>query len=172
MNKAKKISLGYVAMQLMAGVCFTQEAAPSDQSIASQYVDAYVKMKFKALAKYYTDTSSFQDPTLTLISADAAQVVFGMENIIEKLKKNFSGVKRQKYVLRENYTVGEYNIYSGVYSYAQNATEFGGPDVVVDFSLRSTTILKERDGKILEHVEYMDYARWYEQYEAQTNEKK
>ncbi len=138
---------------------------------ANAYVTAYINMEFDVLGTYYTDHSTFQDPTLALISADAAKAVKGKTAILAKLKRNFNGVTQPVYELKEAYTVGSYSIFVGVYSYVQNATAFGGPDVDIHFSLKSTTILEEVDGKIVAHTEYMDYGSWFKQFEAQKNGK-
>lgn len=139
---------------------------------AKTYIDAYVNMQFEDLAEFYAKTSIFQDPTLEIISEDAAQIVIGKEAIIEKLKRNFNGITEQHYELTQAYSVGNYSIFVGIYNYVQNATAFGGPDLKIYFSLKSTTILKESKDSIIEHKEYMDYASWFEQYETQKNSKK
>lgn len=137
--------------------------------VTHQYIDAYVNLDFEALGDYYDTSSVFQDPTLALIDARAALPVTGKAAILEKLNRNFAGITAPHYILKEQYTVGAYSIFSGIFEYTQNATAFGGPDLDIHFSLKSTTILTEQDGTILEHLEYMDYTAWFEQFETQKN---
>lgn len=134
---------------------------------AQDYINAYIYLRFDELPNFFTSSSTFQDPTLALVSPDAGQTVTGTKAIMEKLNRNFKGIKNPKYVITEAYTVGDFSIIVGVYDYDQNATAFGGPDLLVHFSLKSTTILKEENGKILQHTDYMDYASWFQQFEAQ-----
>ena len=149
--------------------CAQQSLTNKGGFSTQQYIDDYVNMQFDDLAKYYTSESIFQDPTLVLIDKNAAKKVQGIKAILEKLRRNFNGITRQKYTLNTYYKVGDYSIYTGVYDYTQNATAFGGPNVDIQFSLKSTTILKEKEGKVIEHIEYMDYSSWFEQFEAQKN---
>lgn len=134
---------------------------------AMAYVEAYINQDFNRLKLYYDDSSTFQDPTLALIDSAAALPVTGPIKIIEKLHRNFNGVRDGKYKLVMSYSTGDLSVFVGTYAYTQNATAFGGPNQDIQFALKSTTILKEKEGKIIEHIEYMDYASWFEQYNSQ-----
>lgn len=162
------LAVQFVASFLISNIVSAQgQSYERHQNIAQQYVDDYINLKFDELAKYYNTESIFQDPTLALIDQSAAQKVTGKIAILEKLKRNFNGVTAPKYKLTTSYQVGDYSVFTGVYDYTQNATAFGGPNVLINFSLKSTTILKVKGEKILEHIEYMDYGSWFEQYKKQ-----
>ena len=171
-NSNKNVRKLFSILMLIFLTGLSSESSAQDQTsaveIANNYVEIYVNVEIDKLAGFYSEYSSFQDPTLEAVSADAALEVKGPIAIIEKLKRNFKGVMKPKYKLNNYYHTGRYHIFQGEYSYEQNGVNFGGPDIDFKFNLQSTTILLIDNGKVLKHIEYMDYKKWFEQFNNQN----
>ena len=175
MNRSnRKISLGLCVSSMTILMAFSLPSI-GQQNVsesALSYIDSYVNMRFEELPKYYSNTTTFQDPTLELISTEAARTMVGEDQIMNKLHQNFAGILNPHYKMITAFTAGPYTIITGVFEYDQNGTAFGGPDILFHFSLKNTTIIVEANGKIGQHIDYMDYAEWMRQYKNQQTIKK
>lgn len=174
LSKSWTIAPKHAPFLIFGLLAFSSCAQPNMENVSTnalEYVDSYVNMGFDELRNFYTDSSTFQDPTLTLIDKEAAEAVVGPVAILEKFKRNFNGIQQQKYSIENAFTSGDYTLLSGVFEYNQNGTAFGGVDWIYHFRLKNTTVIIERNGKIVSHTDYMDYAEWLRQYEYQNNSK-
>lgn len=151
-------------MSLFSSVGYGQ----SVQSIADEYLSYYTASNFDKLEKMYSDESIFEDPTTSAFSPKGDyQKLKGPQQIIPFLKDGFSNVKNAKYTVKEQYTVGVVQYYSGVLKY--NSTyNVDGKSTEMKFELPLNIILEIKDRKVVHHTDIANYNVWSEQYNKQS----
>ena len=141
--------------------------ASDPDTIADEYLAAVQAQKWKAMAEFLTDVSVYQDFTMEYFDRDAIDLV-GAEAIVEFWRTSSEGAGTQdiRYDVQKRFTAGP-NVVLDIEVTVRNRGEDW--DLEVDeFEVSGTliTFLRIQDGKVVHHIDFVDYAASFGQIEA------
>ncbi len=124
---------------------------------AQNYLKAYQNLDFKTMKTLYHDEAEFIDPTFYLLNSKGFYVK-GKENIIKTLSKGFQGTKQWKLDITHLFENGNFVVVSGRINSKVAGSVWGRPDKKeLVFNHAFVTILKFKNGKVIEHRDYINY---------------
>lgn len=152
---------------------FGQTEKNSSNKIALDYMEAYGNWDFDKMKTFYSENIHFEDPTAK--EAFKQSFVFdGKDNVQNFFKNVFKDkFKNDKppyinFIIEKSYTSGVHTIINSTFEcilptswFKENSTE------TVLISVPFTTILTIENGLINRHIDYGNYAKYFEQINAQ-----
>jgi limonene-1,2-epoxide hydrolase len=141
--------------------------AQSTEEVADKYLVLYTSKQFDAMKGYYTDQSTFQDPTMSFFDQESKyETLKGSDNIIAFLKDGFASISKIDFQVQNNFAVGVINYSYGILKY-KYTVDREGKTKVMDIALPLAIILEIKDGKVIRHQDIADYNEYYKQYKEQ-----
>lgn len=139
--------------------------APDPLDVAAKYLVAYGAMDFERLAGFYTEDSTWQDPTGAEIGA-STEVFRGPDAIRAHLAQATYGLENLTFDLPERFTSGGQVVCFGTMSYDTALAAPDGTARSASFAVRTVIVLEVKGEKVLAHTDYADFRAWSEQYRA------
>lgn len=138
-------------------------------AIAKDYLKMYSRNDLNGMEKYYTDTSNFIDPTANDAFNTNQYVGKGKESVLKTFKEVFDSTKDTyfNFDLKTTFYSGNYVMMNSTFSMILPDTWSEGKNVYV--SIPVLTILKIKNGKILEHIDYANYDLYKKQIKLQVD---
>lgn len=135
------------------------------KDLASKYFDLYMGLDWDKLESLMHAEISFDDPTAEL--AIGWQKVAGKENVIKHFKTNYGAITKMTPNLRRSFFSGDVAVFEMDFEFSFKNTK----NEIVTIKMPLITILKIKDGKIIEHKDYGDYNEYLKQYRASLKSK-
>ena len=133
-------------------------AQGADSSVADAYMKVYTdsKASFEELGKLYSKDVVFRDPTSDKWG-EYAWNIDGRSKILEAMKTHASQFDEISisYRTQVKYTSSGHTVYTGKVKLSQVKD-----NVLETICSPITTIISVRDGKVVEHRDYVDYDTW------------
>jgi len=139
--------------------------------IGIKYMRAYSDWNVDVMGTFYADSIHFQDPT----AKEAFQISFdftGKENVISMFRNVFKDQKPEHvaFKVKNTFESGSYVIFNSNYELIAPSSWFGkNVTDKVFISISVLTILKFKNDKIIEHIDYADYNSYKKQIGLQIN---
>ena len=151
-----KIRTTLATLILTTSTLVTSLAHGDALSVADNYMKAYAKFDLDAMSKFYADDAIFRDPTSDMWG-DYAWNMDGKEKIISRMKAFFNDYESgsASYAIKEKYESSGHTIYTGKVKYS--LTKNGE---LQTRCMRISTVVSVKDGKVVEHRDYIDYANF------------
>ncbi|MBO0323626.1 nuclear transport factor 2 family protein [Muricauda sp. CAU 1633] len=130
---------------------------------AHAYIKAYFSLDQEGFSSFLDDKVVWSDPTWSEV-APGNKPVEGKQNMLEHLKVATAGLSNMHYKIDYQFQSGNMYVFEGTLNYSwtdPNGKQF-------DFSIREVSVLKTKEGKIIEHTDYGDFKTWREQYLNQS----
>lgn len=140
------------------------DSVPADASelaIAERYLDRYTALDFDALASFYTDNSTWQDPTGAEVGA-SIEPIRGGDAILAHLRTVCQPIERMRLDVERRFESGGVVVSSGDFTMTLDRRAFGGAAGAVDVTLAIVIVLEIRDGKVHRHIDYTDFSNYAE----------
>lgn len=143
--------------------------AQSINVVARDYLKLYTTKQFQKMEElFYTESSVFEDPTMSFFSADKSHPISkGKKEIVDFLEKGFAKISSMNYKIENSFTAGSIAYNYGVLHYDYEVEKQDGTIKIVKFKLPLTIILKIKGGKVIHHQDIADYNVWLKQYNKQ-----
>lgn len=123
------------------------------QSAAQAYFEAYIDRDWDRLAPLLHDEGSFRDPTATAVFGNVG--ASGKAELLAYFRKNYAGITMMRFHAIRTISSGGHVIFEGTLDWdfkLQDGT------VVPTRAMPFLSILQLRDGQVVEHIDYADYA--------------
>ena len=144
----------------------TVESEP--YATARAYLQAvYTESDFEAMATFLTEESVWEDPTMAYFGDE--KVIEGADAIVEFYRwANLGGETRTTVEVKNHFVTGERVMMDVLYTTTSDGVLVGYPGVQLHGTSRGFTILQIRDGKVLHHLDHIDYPGLMRQVEEQA----
>ena len=120
--------------------------------VADAYFAAYIGRDWDALEPLLDEASSFEDPTATYVFGGVKSD--GREAMMERFREGYAGITHMDFVKTRRMISADTAIYEGSLEWGLDL----GSGTVVDSVTPMVIILTVRDGKVVQHRDYVDYA--------------
>ncbi len=170
----KILTVGFIAMVTALSYSQSNYQVADLESIATSYIKAYEMLDSQKLAAFYSDESEFNDHTyqsiLRVIQGDkytASKPIVGRQAITKMIDGVAATMKDLKFEVVKKIFTGEHALF--VMRASATAIQGDGkPDLKGEVSM--VTVVQVRDGKVISHLDYVDYADYFRQRDAQLAE--
>lgn len=116
--------------------------------VAKSYLSFYGKGEIEPLGSYLTANARFSDPSMD---------VTGKDKIIDSLKQVFSSISNMKFDVENSYVSGQTNyITQGKVYFDIKGAALGLEKKLFHIKMPMIIVLDIKQGKIVEHIDYMD----------------
>ena len=138
---------------LISATLISSIAHSDDAKIADAYMKAYARFDLDAMSAFYSDDAKFRDPTSDMWG-EYAWNMDGKQKIIDRMKAFFADYEDSAatYAVKEKYESSGHTIYTGKVKYS--LTKNGE---LQTRCMRISTVVSVKDGKVVEHRDYIDY---------------
>jgi len=159
------VALGLLAV---APSAFAQQAAdpypvdPELLEIGRGYLETVYRFDFEAQAEYYTEESVFEDHTVDVF--DTTWRFVGPDEIVGLFRDTLPETPLRVTVDIQDAFIVEDRVHFYVhYINTGDGAPLGRPGETITVVVKGFTILRIVDGKVLHHLDYIDYPGMYRQ---------
>lgn len=156
---------------------FSQETPNKNQQLALKYMEAYGNWDFDKMKTFYAENITFEDPTATTAFQQSFKFI-GKENVYQFFKgvfKNQFENDKPPYVhfsIEKHFTSGPFTIIHSTFECIIPSSWYQGNEQEKIFiSIPFTTILKIENELIIQHTDYGNYTKYFEQINTQIKKK-
>ncbi len=158
---------------VLAGAANAQQARldvdPALAEIGREYLETVYRFDFEGQRAYYTDESVFDDPTAEVFGEPYHFV--GGDAIVGFFQETQPATELTVRVdIQDAFVVGNRVHFFVHYENRGDGAPFGSPGEQVTVIAKGFTILRIVDGKVLHHLDYIDYPGMFRQAREQTEE--
>lgn len=139
-----------------------RDSTAMTKTIASQYFEGYMAMKFDEMAKLMHDHISFDDPTSRY--AVGWDKVEGKEQVLNFFRKNYSSIIEFKPTLQRSYFSSNDAVFQMDLTF--KFTMEGKKDPLT-ITMPLTTVITVKGNKVIAHRDLGDYVVYMQQLRAQ-----
>jgi ketosteroid isomerase-like protein len=162
MTRARSIAV--LAAVTMVAVTASAGDPADTRSVTDRYLGLTFSRQYDALRNVYAEEAVFLDPTGDVFRGPVGEgAVRGASNIAE-MQKSW-GLAETRFDIRASFTVGEFSLYRGTLT-----VRYEGVDA--RHAIPFVTVLRARDGRILERTDFGAYLEPFgmeEQFAATTD---
>lgn len=138
-----------------------RESEASELEIAKRYLDRYTALDFDGIAAFYTDESTWEDPTGAEVGA-STEPVRGRDAILAHLRTICQPIRSMNFDVERQFESGALVVSTGDFTMSLDRRSFGGSEGTVDVTVAIVIVLEVRDGKIRRHIDYTDFSNYAE----------
>lgn len=120
--------------------------------VADAYFTAYIGNDWDALEPLLAETASFQDPTATRLFGKVLSE--GRTAMMERFRVGYAGISHMEFVKNRSLISDQTAIYEGALHWGTDL----GDGTIVDSVTPMVIVLTVVDGKIVRHIDYVDYS--------------
>lgn len=124
--------------------------------VADAYFNAYIGRDWDVLETMLVEGSSFQDPTATYVFGGVLSE--GREAMMSRFRNGYASLTHMEFAVTRRIISGDIAIYEGALDWGIDL----GDAKVVDSVTPMVIILTVKDGKVITHRDYVDYAPFIE----------
>ncbi len=148
------VVMGLIIPQMAAG----EESPEKDPiKIAEEYMKRLTSGDFDKLGRLYHDEAAFVDFTAESV-AQGGYHFRGKKDILDFWKKTSKGRISYKFTPAKQFSSGNYVVMIGVYDYKGTGEPLGlSKELIVRLKTDAVTTLKIVDGKVVSHLDMVDY---------------
>ncbi len=138
--------------------------------LAERYLHTLYDPDFEAMAAFLTEDSVWEDPSLAYFDHGPRKIE-GSEGILDFYRQSsLGGATKTTFTVEDHFVTGERVAMEVLYATQGDGVHLGYPGLEVSFTVRGFTVLTIEQGKILHHLDHVDYASMMQQVEAQARE--
>ena len=136
------------------------------RTAALRYLETLYRFDFESLVGSTSEDLAFADPTSTYFGGKAwsrrdRDEVFGF------FAASSEGIESAGFDLVSSFTSGEYAVLWLRYRTTGDGALLGAPGLRVSLEIPGATVIRVRDGQVIEHLDHVDYQSMMAQVEAQ-----
>ena len=132
------------------------EVGAATAPVADAYFAAYTGRDWDRLETLIAEDADFRDPTATLVFGGI--VSEGSAAMMERFRNGYSSITHMSFATSRRMISGNVAIYEGALDWGINL----GGGTVVDSVTPMVIVLTVKDGKVVHHRDYVDYAPFLE----------
>ncbi len=154
------------AFILITQTLFDQDKNEDNIKITNDFFKAYEQLDFDQMSSYWHDSVAFNDVIASELYG-IKDTYLGRQTILTLWKQAFS--KKPDYIridIKEQFATGHFVVSDMSF---ENSTTNEGKTVIIKGEM--ITVFEFRDGKIIKHFDFGDYASWARQTASLNNNK-
>ncbi|MEZ6001997.1 nuclear transport factor 2 family protein [Hyphomonas sp.] len=150
----------FSAIAATATFCFAllTPSACAETDVTERYLEHYLSGDIAGLAPYMSETIHFHD---------SVSWFDGKEAVLEGLTQVFADIPDISFEESTRYRSGHDTLVDGILIFDNAGRALGVPGRVFHFEMPFAVSLREVDGKIVSHVDFVDGPTFMTQFEAQ-----
>lgn len=137
------------------------------RAVAEAYLAAYTDQRHDDLASLLAPDVRFQDPTAQIFRAGGGQPKQGAEAVLAAMREGFAPVTRFGVEVEKAVFSNHHAIFLGTCTYTIQGAALGIQRESASFEHESVMIIEVLDGKVVTHLDYLDYSTFEDQLVAQ-----
>jgi len=134
---------------------------------AGEYLAAYVEQRHDDMAALLAPGVLFQDPTAQIFAADGGVARRGDDVVMAAICEGFAPVFEFGMEVEKAVYTNHHAIFMGTCSYTLEGAALGIQRESASFEHQSVVIVEVVEGKVVTHLDYLDYSTFEEQLLAQ-----
>ncbi|MEM1180914.1 MAG: nuclear transport factor 2 family protein [Acidobacteriota bacterium] len=141
-------------------------ADPSE--VAMRYLQALYGQDSATLETVASESLLFHDPTAVELGQGPVRFE-GREAVVDFFRASLATVESSRFEVVRRFTAGEKTVLELTYVVRGDGEVFGAAGTDLELHIPGVTVLTVRDGKVLEHQDFIDYRDMLRQVEAQKS---
>jgi len=134
---------------------------------ARTYLETLYRFDWEAVTPLLAEDALFEDPTSVIFGTETSRLE-GRKAILDFFKNSSAGIGETSFEVLRSFSTGEYAIFELVYRTEGDGAVLGYPGLPMKLKVPGTTILQVRDGKVVHHLDHIDYESLLRQVEEQA----
>lgn len=162
------------ALFLLTCLLAGQTAAPvssGDTELAERYLTALYGQNLELLEELADEDILFQDSTATHFPNGPWRYQ-GREAVVGFFRSSLEGVDSTGFEIIRKFTSGEQTVLEVVYWTKGDGKLLGAPGVTLELRVPGVTVITVREGKVVEHQDFIDYPSLMHQVEEQAQKRR
>jgi ketosteroid isomerase-like protein len=139
--------------------------------LALRYLEHLYGSELEALEEITSDDLLFHDATSSVFPGGPWRYE-GRAQVLDFFRRSIQGVESQSFEVLRRFTSGEQTVLELTYRTRGDGAALGYPGVILKLEVPAVTVIRVRDGLVVEHEDFVDYPTMMKQVKEQTASKR